>query len=155
MWLSPRESKERNGLYVLKGQRQTSRFRYTQHYYILIVYTLLVTEPRRHESNTRTEDTSDEEGRCSSRKNQKGMVGGRRDVKKIGKTQSLIPPFQIPIIRHSGHELFSGFYRRTNMCTIHTSILVLLTIAFHPLDSLVCASAQPKFAHMHRAKSLL
>lgn len=36
----------------------------TQYYYILIVYTLLVTKPRRHESDTRsTEDMSDEKRR--------------------------------------------------------------------------------------------
>ena len=111
---------------------------------------------RRHPSCHRTTQTRKqhsygrlvgyEEGRRSSRKNQKDMGGWISKRSARLKVSFRHPKSQSSVTLDS--NCFQAFtVERT--CVYHTSILVLLTIAFHPPDSLVCASAQPKFAYVH------
>ena len=86
------------------------------------------------ESNTRTENKSDEKGGAAQEGTKKAWWGRPRPgVDKIGEVDSKshsatqqpnYPP------SYGGRGLFSGFYRRTNMCISHTSITSIINDCF-------------------------
>ena len=128
MWLSPRESSG--------GMTWSNLLRpmHTQHHYILIVFTLLATEQVDSKATLAQKTSRTKKGGAAQEGTKKAWWGRPRPgVDKIGEVDSKshsatqqpnYPP------SYGGRGLFSGFYRRTNMCISHTSITSIINDCF-------------------------